>query len=126
MSGPRTIVVGAGVAGLAAALRLRERAPHAEVVVLEAARRAGGTVATERTGDFVIESGADSIITVKPWATALASRHGFADRLIGTNPTERRTCVVHDGRLHPLPEGFLLLAPTALWPLATSSISRRI
>ena len=122
MSTPRIVVIGAGVTGLAAALRLREHAPSTDVVVLEAAPRAGGTVATERSGGFVAEIGADSVITEKPWALALAARHGFADRLIGTNETERRTYIVHAGRLHPLPEGFLMLAPTSLWPLAASPL----
>jgi oxygen-dependent protoporphyrinogen oxidase len=122
MGARRVAVIGAGVAGLAAALRIREREPDAELVVLEAAARAGGTVATERRDGFVIDVGADSILTEKPWGVALAERYGFADRLVPTNPAERRTYVVHDGRLHPLPEGFLMLAPTALWPLVASPL----
>ena len=47
MGARRVAVIGACVAGLAAALRIHEREPDAEVVVLEAAARAGGTVATE-------------------------------------------------------------------------------
>ncbi|HWP67298.1 MAG TPA: protoporphyrinogen oxidase [Candidatus Limnocylindria bacterium] len=122
MSTRRVAVIGAGVAGLAAALRVAERDPSAELVVLEAAARAGGTVATEHREGFVVELGADSVITEKPWAVALAERHGFADRLISTKEGERRTYVVHAGRLHPLPEGFLMLAPTALGPLVASPL----
>jgi oxygen-dependent protoporphyrinogen oxidase len=122
VSGRRVVVVGAGVAGLAAALRVHERDATAEVLVLEAGTRPGGTVATERSDGFVIEHGADSVITEKPWAVALATRHGFAERLIPTREGERRTYVVHAGRLHPLPEGFLMLAPTALWSLAASPL----
>src|SRR5262249_41026150 len=47
---------------------------------------------------------------------------GLGDRLVATARGERGPSVVHDGRLHALPEGFLLLAPTALWPLARSPI----
>ncbi|HJW67727.1 MAG TPA: protoporphyrinogen oxidase, partial [Candidatus Binatia bacterium] len=71
---------------------------------------------------FVLERGADSMITDKPWGVALCERLGIADRLVGTRAGERRTAVVHDGRLHPLPEGFLLMAPTAMWPVATSPL----
>lgn len=46
---PRVLVVGAGVAGLAAANRLLDE--DVEVTVLEARDRAGGRVATERSGD---------------------------------------------------------------------------
>lgn len=122
MTPRRVVVIGAGVTGLAAALRVRERDPALEVSVFEAAARAGGTVATERTDGFLVETGADSVITEKPWALALATRHGFADRLIGTSEGERRTYVVHGGRLHALPDGFLMLAPTALGPLVASPL----
>src|SRR5262249_46314411 len=69
-----------------------------------------------------LERGADSMITDKPWGVALCERLGISDRLIGTREGERRTAVVHNGRLHPLPEGFLLMAPTAIWPVATSRL----
>jgi oxygen-dependent protoporphyrinogen oxidase len=119
----RVVVVGAGIAGLAAAHRLLARPQRdVEVVVHEAASRAGGTIATEHTDGFAIEHGADAFITDKPWALALCERLGIDGELIATRPGERRTWVVRDGRLAPLPEGFLLMAPTALWPLATSPL----
>jgi protoporphyrinogen/coproporphyrinogen III oxidase len=118
----RVAVLGGGVAGLAAAHRLTELAPEVEVVLVEARDRLGGTIETERSGGFTIEGGADSMITEKPWAVALCERLGFASRLIGTREGERRTFVVHAGRLEPLPDGFLLLAPTSLAPLARSRI----
>jgi protoporphyrinogen/coproporphyrinogen III oxidase len=121
----RVVVVGGGIAGLAAAHRLVERAQAGvplDVVLLEATDQLGGSVGTVRTGGFVLERGADSMITDKPWGVALCGRLGIADRLLGTRDGERRTAVVHDGRLHPLPEGFLLMAPTAIWPVATSPL----
>lgn len=125
MSRRRVVVVGGGIAGLAAAHRLVEHAQAGaalDVVLLEAAAQLGGSVGTERSGGFVLERGADSMITDKPWGLALCERIGFADRLVGTRPGERRTYVVHDGRLHALPEGFLLMAPTSPWPVATSPL----
>lgn len=119
----RVVVVGAGIAGLAAAHRLLARpARDVEVVLYEAGPRAGGPIGTEHVDGFAIELGPDTFITDKPWALALCERLGFADELIATQPGERRTWVVRDGRLVPLPEGFLMLAPTALWPLATSPL----
>jgi oxygen-dependent protoporphyrinogen oxidase len=119
------VVVGGGIAGLATAHRLVEHARDGadlDVVLLEGSARLGGSLGTERQGGFLLEHGADSMITDKPWGLALCERVGLADRLVGTREGERRTYVVHDGRLHALPEGFLLLAPTALWPLARSPI----
>ncbi len=125
MTRRRVVVVGGGVAGLAAAHRLVEHARQGaplDVVLVEASDHLGGSVGTERTGGFVLERGADSMITDKPWGLALCERIGFADQLVGTREGERRTMVVHGGRLHPLPEGFLLMAPTSLAPVATSSL----
>lgn len=116
------VVVGGGIAGLAAAHRLRERDPARRLVLLEAGTRLGGSIATERVGGFLVEQGADSFLTEKPWAMDLARRLGLADRLIRTRDEERRTFVVHAGRLHPLPEGFLLMAPTQWWPLVTTPL----
>lgn len=116
------IVIGGGIAGLAAAHRLRERDPSRRVVVLEAGDRLGGSIATERVAGFLVEQGADSFLTEKPWAMDLARRLGLADRLVRTRDEERRTFVVHDGRLHPLPDGFLMMAPTRWWPLVTTPL----
>ncbi|HEY2386043.1 MAG TPA: protoporphyrinogen oxidase [Candidatus Binatia bacterium] len=126
MSACDAIVVGGGISGLAAAHRLGElaaaRGTPIRVTLLEAGTRLGGSVATERVDGFLVEKGADSFLTEKPWALALCRRLGLDDRLIGTRDTQRRTYVVHDGRLHPLPEGFLLVAPTRLGPLLRSPL----
>jgi oxygen-dependent protoporphyrinogen oxidase len=116
----RVAVVGGGVAGLAAAHRLVERG--CEVVLLEAARRLGGTIATEHAGGFVVEGGPDAFITEKPWGLALCERLGVAADLVGTREGDRRTYVASRGRIHPLPEGFLLLAPTDLGALVASPL----
>ena len=116
----RIIVVGGGIAGLAAAHRLveldRERSLGLEVKLLEAAPRLGGSIATERIGDFLVEAGPDSFITEKPWALRLCERLGITSRLISTQAAYQKVYVVHRGALQPLPEGFFLLAPTRLWP----------
>jgi oxygen-dependent protoporphyrinogen oxidase len=116
----RIIIVGGGIAGLAAAHRLTElnkvKALGLELMVLEASPRLGGCIATERVGDFLIELGPDSFITEKPWALQLCERLDLTPRLISTNPAYQKVYVVHNGRLEALPEGFFLLAPTRLWP----------
>lgn len=122
----RVVVVGGGISGLAAAHRLVELARDEgwllDLVLVEAADRVGGTIRTERADGFLLEAGPDSFISEKPWALALAERIGLGPRLCGTDTRFRRTYVVRGGRLRPLPEGFLLLAPTRAWPVLASNV----
>ena len=122
----RVVVVGGGIAGLAAAHRLVEltadRGPALALTLVEAAPRLGGTIRTERVEGFLVESGPDSFLSEKPWALALAERIGLGPRLCRTDDRHRRTYVVRGRRLHPLPEGFLLVAPTRFWPVARTPL----
>jgi oxygen-dependent protoporphyrinogen oxidase len=122
----KLVVVGGGIAGLAAAHRAvelsRERGVGLELTLLEAQERLGGTIRTERRDGFLVEAGADSFISEKPWALELVHRLGAESRLVRTDEASRRTFVAWRGRLHPLPEGFQLLAPTRLGPLLASSL----
>jgi oxygen-dependent protoporphyrinogen oxidase len=122
----RVVVVGGGIAGLAAAHRLvelaRDGARPLDLVLVEAEGRLGGTIRTEQADGFLLEAGPDSFISEKPWALALAERIGLGARLRRTDDRFRRTYVVRRGQLHPLPEGFLLLAPTRVGPVLTSGV----
>ncbi|MET0503488.1 MAG: protoporphyrinogen oxidase, partial [Candidatus Binatia bacterium] len=122
----RVVVVGGGIAGLAAAHRLMElQNDHMldlEVALLEGSTRLGGAIATEQVGDFLVEAGPDSFITEKPWALRLCERLGLAPRLVATQPAYQKIHVVHQGKLEPLPEGFFLLAPTRFWPFLRTPI----
>ena len=123
---PHVVIVGGGIAGLAAAHRLqeisREREMPLRFTVLEASGRVGGTLGTEHRDGFLLELGPDSFISEKPWALALCRRIGLESELIGTRDEHRATFVVHNGKLELLPEGFMLLAPTKFGPLLRSRL----
>lgn len=123
---PHIVVVGGGIAGLAAAHRLQELSLAREIplrfTVLEASGRVGGTLGTEQRDGFLLELGPDSFISEKPWALALCRRIGLEPELIGTRDEHRATFVVHNGKLELLPEGFMLLAPTKFGPLLRSRL----
>jgi protoporphyrinogen/coproporphyrinogen III oxidase len=122
----KLLVVGGGIAGLSAAHRAmelaRERGIPLDLTLVEARERLGGSIASESTDGFLVEAGPDSFLSEKPWALALCRRLGIEDRLVRTDDRFRKVFVWHRGRLHPLPDGFQLLAPTSLLPFATSSL----
>jgi oxygen-dependent protoporphyrinogen oxidase len=118
----RAAVVGGGIAGLVAAHRLVELDPALDVVLYESERRLGGSLFTIRQDGFLIEQGADSFITNVPWGLDLCRKIGFVDQLIPTNPQHRHVSLVHRGRLRPVPDGFMLMAPKRLWPMVTTPV----
>jgi len=115
-------VVGGGISGLAAAHRLVELEPGCRLTLFEAGPRLGGVLSTLHRDGFQVERSADNFITTVPYGLDLCRRLGLSDQLTPTNPAHRRTYVVCRGRLRPLPDGFLMMAPTRLWPLAVTPI----
>jgi oxygen-dependent protoporphyrinogen oxidase len=118
----RIVVIGGGISGLAAAHRLIELSPTAQVTLIEASSRLGGTIRSDERDGFLLERGPDSFISEKPEGVALAKRLGLESRLIETNAKYRRSFIVRNGRLRAVPEGFQLLAPSRIWPFLTTDI----
>ncbi|HRX78198.1 MAG TPA: protoporphyrinogen oxidase, partial [Pirellulaceae bacterium] len=118
----RVAVIGGGITGLAAAHRLVELAPSVQVTLFEASDRLGGVLRTERRDGFLVETAADNFITTVPWAIDLCRRIGFEDQLIPTNSGYRHAFVVRRGKLHHIPDGFVVMAPSKVWPIVTTPI----
>src|SRR3977135_1402717 len=122
----RIVIIGGGISGLAAAHRVLERSRETgqpvDLTILEAGPRVGGIVQTHDRDGFLLETGPDSFISEKPAALDLVRRLGLESHLIETNENYRRSFVVRQGRLLPVPEGFHLLAPSQLWPFLRSEI----
>lgn len=125
-SSRRIAVIGGGLAGLSAAHRLCElaRDSHEEISItlFEASSRLGGLVGTEQIGDYLVDLGADSFLTNKPAAVSLCRRLGIENQLVATDSRFRGALVLFDGRPVPIPEGFQLLSPTAIWPVITTPL----
>ncbi|MCO5221722.1 MAG: protoporphyrinogen oxidase [Thermomicrobiales bacterium] len=120
------IIVGGGIAGLTAAWRLLQQRPDLSIVVLEATDRPGGRIRTEllrrEAGRFVIELGADSILTTKPWARDLCLELGMDAELLPIARAERPTAIWRNGQPVDLPPGLSLLAPQNLDALRETSL----
>lgn len=117
----RVIIIGAGVSGLACALRLqelsRERNIPLELNILDEAAKAGRTLSTVEKDGFLMEEGPDCFITDKPAGLDLCRKLGLEGELIKTNPALQQSFILRGNRLHPIPEGFYMMAPSRLTPL---------
>jgi oxygen-dependent protoporphyrinogen oxidase len=114
----RVLVVGGGIAGLAAAVALVDAG--ADVELWEAGPRLGGKIATSPfAGVPHVDEGGDAFLVRQPAAKLLAEQVGLGDAI--TAPTPSIATVWHDG-LHPLPAGIVLGVPTDVKAFATSRL----
>ncbi|MFN7087343.1 MAG: protoporphyrinogen oxidase [Burkholderiales bacterium] len=110
------VVVGSGISGLVSAWELQRRG--AQVLVLEAASRTGGCIATTPEHGCLLESGPNSALETTPLIGPLLEALGIAGERIAATPQARNRYILRDGRLHALP-----LSPFAF--LTTSLFSAR-
>jgi oxygen-dependent protoporphyrinogen oxidase len=112
----KLVIVGGGIAGLAAAYYACKKLPEVEITLLESSDRWGGKITTDRVkfddGQFIIEGGPDTFLATKPWGVTLCKELGLSDRLHGTNPNKKNTYVLNRNRLLPLPDGLAMMIPT--------------
>lgn len=113
----RIAIVGGGISGMSAAYYLEKaRRGGAPIAwqLFEQGPRLGGIVGSEPVEGCVVETGADSFLSEKPWAFELCRELGLEDQLIGSNDRQRKTFLVLDGKLVPLPDGLQFIVPTSL------------
>ena len=123
----KIVIVGGGIAGLAAAYYIHKKAePPFKITLLEQADYWGGKLITERVpfdgGQFVIEGGPDTFVVTKPWAFRLCKELGIAGRLKGTNPETKKTYILKNNRLHELPGGLTMMIPTEFGPMIRTGL----
>ncbi|MBI5282587.1 MAG: protoporphyrinogen oxidase [Candidatus Solibacter usitatus] len=116
----RTLIIGGGITGLAAAYELVKAGRRSTII--EAQPVLGGVIQTETVEGCVLEGGPDSFLAAKPAAAELIREVGLGDQLIGSKDHERVTYLVKGGRLVPLPDGLLMMVPTRILPVAFSPL----
>jgi oxygen-dependent protoporphyrinogen oxidase len=111
----RVAVVGGGIAGLAAAVRIRDRASaDTEIIVYEQSGVLGGKLRTGELAGTAVERGAESFLAGGPdggesVAVRLARAVGLGDRLV--HPSGVPAALAIGGRLEPMPTGTLVGVP---------------
>jgi oxygen-dependent protoporphyrinogen oxidase len=112
---PRVVIIGGGIAGLAAAYELRNRA---EVTLLEATDQVGGKLRTSEIAGVAVDEGAESMLARVPEGVGLAREIGCDI----VHPATASASIWVNNRLRPLPTGTVLGVPTTPGPLIRSRI----
>ena len=114
-----TVVIGGGIAGLAAAWELRQTIAAEDIVVLEAADRFGGKIKTTAFAGRPVDEGADAFLARVPYAVELAREVGLGDLV---SPTTGQASLWVGGELKAIPGGHVLGVPTDMDLVAKSGI----
>jgi protoporphyrinogen/coproporphyrinogen III oxidase len=115
---PRVVVVGGGIAGLAAAFFLREE--PVSVTVLEGAPRLGGKLAVSPVAGIAVDEGAEALLARRPEGTGLIRAAGLGGQLAAPGTTAAR--IWSRNRLLPLPRRQVMGVPADLDDLACSGL----
>ena len=115
----RVVVIGAGIAGLAAAAAIRRTAPGVEVLVLESSPTIGGKLARAEVGGVTVDVGAEAMLNRRPEAVELARRSGLGDKIV--HPATTTANLWSRGRLRPMPRT-LMGVPADARALADSGV----
>lgn len=128
------MVIGGGIAGLGAAYkfkRAQDEGHEVKFTLVEREPRLGGKIITEYVKDewagkgdgcFIVDGGPDCFLTEKPAAHRIAKLTGVFDQELPTDDSKKRTWILSKGRLHQLPDGVMMFAPTQFAPFMTTGL----
>ena len=122
LSQRRVAVIGGGLSGLATATHLVRQNNAVDITLFESSGRVGGVIATECTEGFLIDHGADMFACQPSAALDLCRALGVEDQLIEPRVQRRGAMIVRNGKLVPVPDGFVLMRATKWWPLLKSPL----
>lgn len=95
------VVVGGGIAGVAAAHRLRTLRPDLRVTLFEGAPELGGKLALGEVGGVVTDIGAEAILARRPEGVALAREVGLAEDVVHPETISARLWTRGEMRVMP-------------------------
>jgi oxygen-dependent protoporphyrinogen oxidase len=117
-SRPHVVIVGGGIAGLAAAFFLRDE--PVRVTVLEGSPRLGGKLSVSEIAGIAVDEGAEALLVTRPEGTGLIAEVGLAGDRVAPGTTSSAIWTL--GALHPLPRRQFMGVPSDLAELARSGV----
>jgi protoporphyrinogen/coproporphyrinogen III oxidase len=115
---PHVVIVGGGIAGLAAAFFLRDE--PVRVTVLEGSPRLGGKLSVSEVAGVAVDEGAEALLVTRPEGTELIAEVGLAGERV--NPGTTSSAIWTLGALHQLPRRQFMGVPADLAELARSGV----
>ena len=106
----RVVVIGAGIAGLSAALALsRDAPPGTRVTVVDGASKVGGKLRVSTVGGLPVDEGAETFLVRQPEGVELVRSLGLGGYLV--HPVSTEACVAVNGSTYWLPARTVLGVP---------------
>jgi oxygen-dependent protoporphyrinogen oxidase len=99
------VVVGAGISGLVTGWELIGRLPAAEIAVLDAAPRPGGSIRSEKLDGYLCEWGPSGFLDDADPTLSTCERLALTPRLLAASERSSGRFLVRDGKLRQLPKG---------------------
>jgi protoporphyrinogen/coproporphyrinogen III oxidase len=115
---PRVLIVGGGIAGLAAAFFLRDE--PVRVTVLEGSPRLGGKLSVSEIAGIAVDEGAEALLVTRPEGTGLIAEVGLGDERVEPGTTSSAIWTL--GALRPLPRRQFMGVPSDMAELARSGV----
>ncbi|PWW04881.1 oxygen-dependent protoporphyrinogen oxidase [Paenibacillus cellulosilyticus] len=118
------VIVGGGITGLSTAYylhkQLKQDGTAARIVLVEASEKLGGKIRTVHREDYIMESGADSVVARKTNMVPLLEELGLQDDIV-YNETGK-SYIFADGELKLIPQDAIFGIPMSIESLATSML----
>lgn len=118
-------IVGGGISGVTAAYKVLKEARNQNLPVsveLFEAKELGGVFKTKEHGEYRLECGPDSFFTKTPEIVELSEELSVSSKIIPTNEKKRKSLVAKEDQLIPLPEGFVMIAPSKEEPFMKTEL----
>jgi protoporphyrinogen/coproporphyrinogen III oxidase len=112
------VIIGGGIAGLAAAFFLRD--VPCRVTVLEGSPRLGGKLSVGEIAGVMVDEGAEALLARRPEGTGLVAAAGLEGQLTWPGTTAAR--IWSRGRMCPLPRRQVLGVPADMAELAGTGL----
>jgi oxygen-dependent protoporphyrinogen oxidase len=115
---PHVVVVGGGIAGLAAAFFLNDQ--PVRVTVLEGSPRLGGKLSASEVAGVPVDEGAEALLARRPEGIELITATGLGPDLIPAGTTS--SAIYSRGEMHPLPRRQFMGVPADIDELAATGV----